>query len=64
MSGVTPACPECGSTDVFGASDPRLDAIGCLECANCGFGGLDDDFDCVSDVDFDDPSRITDIDDF
>lgn len=37
-------CPECGSRDVGGHSDPKIEAAGIWECCSCGFAGLDDGF--------------------
>ena len=36
-------CPECGG-EVGAPDDEALDSAGVLECKDCGFGGLDEDF--------------------
>jgi len=38
-------CPECGSSDLDSPDDLHDDAIGILECQQCGFADLADAFD-------------------
>lgn len=49
MSENTLRCPECNSSEVGGLDNEDETMAGAMECAECGFGGIYEDFDDETD---------------